>query len=73
MEKGRKEVSDKRPTLEELHNAYMSARDFENDYEAQQINEYYCNNGDDIVELPHWTPVAKPQKTNILHRVIKER
>jgi hypothetical protein len=51
----------------------MSARDFENEYEAQQINEYYCNNGEDIVELPHWTPVAKPQKTNILQRLAKER
>ena len=45
------------PTLEELHNDYMRARDLENDYEAQQINEY-CNTEDDIVELNHWKPVS---------------
>lgn len=64
------------PTLEELHNAYMTTRDFENDYEAQQINEYYCNNGDDIVDLPHWQPVAKDverEKLNFMQKLIKER
>ena len=44
-------------TLDELHNAYMKSRDLENDYEAQKINEYYCNTEDDIVEL-HWEPVS---------------
>ena len=44
--------------LDELHNAYMKSRDLENDYEAQQINEYYCNTSDDIAELSHWKPVS---------------
>ena len=56
--------------LDELHRAYM--RDLENDYEARQTNEY-CNTGDDIVELDTWHPVAKPEKTNILQRIIRER
>ena len=51
------------PTLEELHNAYMSSRDdFDNynvddDHEARQINEYY-NSGDEVSEV-HWQPVAR--------------
>ncbi|MBO5843785.1 MAG: hypothetical protein J6Q96_02825 [Bacteroidales bacterium] len=53
--------------LEELHNAYMSSRDyfdnynFDDDYEAQKINEYY-RSGDEVVELTHWTPVAKDKE-----------
>jgi hypothetical protein len=52
------------PTLEELHNAYMKSRDnfdnynVEDDYEAQKINDYYNSDGE-VVELPHWQPVAK--------------
>lgn len=52
------------PTLEELHNAYIEARDdFDNynvddDYEAQKINEYFLSD-DEVVELVHWKPVAK--------------
>lgn len=45
------------PTLEELHNAYMRSRDLEDDYEAQQINDYY-NNGDEVVELLPWKAVS---------------
>ena len=34
----------------------MRSRDLEDDYEAQQINDYY-NNGDEVVELC-WKPVS---------------
>lgn len=67
------------PTLEELHNAYMSSRDdFDNynvddDHEAQKINEYY-NSGDEVSDV-HWQPVAKnvDLEKNIIKRKIMEK
>lgn len=62
-------------TLQQLHDEYMRSRDtFDNynvddDYEAQQINEYY-NTGDEVFE-PHWEPVSNlpdPAKLNILRK-----
>lgn len=58
-------------TLEELHRAYMRDKDIDNDFEAQQINEYYCCTEDDIVELDHWEPVAKPKLS--INEIIKMR
>ncbi len=51
------------PSLEELHSAYMKPKDLENDYEAQQINEYYdWKPVSDCIDDPEeirWIPVAK--------------
>lgn len=58
-------------TLEELHRAYMRDKDIDNDFEAQQINEYYCCTEDDIVELTQWEPVAKPKVS--INEIIKMR
>ena len=48
-------------TLEQLHNAYMASRNdddnfnFDDDYEAKKINEYYAYESEEI----HWKPVAR--------------
>lgn len=64
-------------TLEELHNAYMKSRDLEDnynvddDYEAQQINEY-CNTKEDISDI-HWQPVARDKSFTDLCKTLKNR
>ena len=62
--------------LDELHQAYMREKDIDNDFEAQQLNDYYCCTEDDIVELVDWHPVAKDKEKinfNFLSQLKKEK